>query len=59
MILPLPPRRWIPDGVEALENCGEGVGILIEHTVDSNQYPRACVPRDLDDPPALLSLSPG
>ena len=50
MVLPLPPRRWIPDGIEAVENCGEGVGVLIEHTVDSNQYPRACVPSDLDGP---------
>ena len=46
-----PPRRWTPDGVEAVENCGEWVGVLIEHTVDSNQYPRACVPSDLDAPP--------
>ena len=51
------PLRWIPDGVEAIDNCGNGVGVLIEHTVDSSQYPRACVPSDLDHS-ALLSLSP-
>ena len=51
-------RVWVSDGVEAVGNCGDGVRVLIEHTVDSSQYPRACVPSDLDDPPALLSLSP-
>ena len=42
---------WVSDGVEAIGNCGDGVGVLIEHTVDSSQYPRACVPSDLNDPP--------
>ena len=51
-------KIWIPDGVEAVENCGDGVGVLIEHTVESSQYPSSCVWSDLDDPPALLSLSP-
>ena len=48
----------VSDGVEAVDNCGDRVGILVEHTVNSGQHPRLCVPRDLDDPLALLSLSP-
>ena len=46
------------DGVEALGNCGDRVGILVEHAVNSGQHARLCVPSDLDDPMALLSLSP-
>ena len=48
----------VSDGVEAVGNCGDRVGILVEHTVNSGQHARLCVPRDLDDPLALLSLSP-
>ena len=48
----------VSDGVEAVGNCGDRVGILVEHAVNSGQHPRLCVPRDLDDPLALLSLSP-
>ena len=45
------------DGLEALGNCGDRVGILVEYAVISGQHARPCVPRDLDDPLALLSLS--
>ena len=48
----------VSDGVEAVGNCGDRVGILVEHTVNSGQHARLCVPRDLDDPLALASLSP-
>ena len=48
----------VSDGVEAVGNCGDRVGILVENTVNSGQHARLCVPRDLDDPLALLSLSP-
>ena len=46
------------DGVEAVGNCGDRVGILVEHAVNSGQHARLCVPRDLNDPLVLLSLSP-
>ena len=46
------------DGVEAVGNCGDRVGMLVDHAVNSGQHTRLCVPRDLDDPLALLSLSP-
>ena len=39
-------------------NCGDRVGILVEHAVSSGQHARLCDPRDLDDPLALLSLIP-
>ena len=48
----------VSDGVEAVGNCGDRVGILAENTVNSGQHARLCVPRDLDDPLTLLSLSP-
>ena len=32
--------------------------LLVEHAVNSGQHARLCVARDLDDPLALLSLSP-
>ena len=44
--------------VEAVGNCGDRLGILVEDTSDSGQHARICVPRDLDDPLALLLLSP-
>ena len=47
----------VSDGVEVVGNCGDRVGILVENTVNSGQHARLCVPRDLDDPLALLSLS--
>ena len=46
------------DGGEAVGNCGDRIGILVEHAVNSGQHAKLCVPRDLDDPLALLSLSP-
>ena len=49
---------WVSDGVEAVGNCGDRVGILVEHTVSSGQHARLCVPRDLDEPLAHASLSP-
>ena len=42
------------DGVEVVGNCGDRVGILVEHTVNSDQHARLCVPRDLDDPLAFF-----
>ena len=47
----------VSDGVEAVCNCGDRVGILVENTVNSGQRARLCVPKDLDDPLALISLS--
>ena len=47
-----------PDGVEAVGNCSDRVGILVEHAVSSGQHARLCVPRDLDYPLAFLSHSP-
>ena len=37
----------VSDGVEALGNCGDRIGILVEHTVNSGQHAGLCVPRDL------------
>ena len=51
-------RARASDGVEAIGNCGDRVGSLVEYTVNSGQHARLCVPRDLDDPLALLSLNP-
>ena len=42
----------------AVGNCGDRVGILVQNTVNSGQHARLCVPRDPDDPLALLLLSP-
>ena len=39
----------VSDGVEAVSNCGDRVGVLVEHAVNSGQHARLCVP---------LSLSP-
>ena len=50
-------RVRVSDGVEALGNCGDRVGILVEYAVNSGQHASLCVPRDLEDPLALLSLS--
>ena len=48
----------LSDWVEAVGNCGDRIGILVEHTVNSGQHTRLCVPRDLDNPKDLLLLSP-
>ena len=45
---------WISDGVEAIGHRSDGIGVLKEHTVDSIQYPRFSVPRNLDDPLVFL-----
>ena len=47
----------VSDGVEAVGNCGDRAGILVEKIVHSGQHARLRVPRGLDDPLALLSLS--
>ena len=51
-------RVRVSDGVEAVGNCGDRIGILVEYAVNSGQHAGLCVPRDLDDPLAFLSLSP-
>ena len=38
------------DGVEAVGNCGDRVGIMVEQAVNSGQQARLCVPRDPDGP---------
>ena len=48
-------RVRVSDGVEAVGNCGDRVGFLVKHCVNSGYHARLCVPRDLDD---LLSFSP-
>ena len=38
-------RVRVSDGVEAVDNCGDRVGILEEHTLNSRQNAGLCVPR--------------